>query len=195
MHRSFILAGLVAIALFAVAACGGSSTPTASATPTATPGAIVAPAGDISSLLFPDEVAVLAGGVRLTTEYRDQKSAAAAIDPVQVEHMDSFSSLSFTTEDDSRSLVLTTIDFDSEAAAIDRLGLLTAEPSGMQDTPVTIGDVSAYLELNDAGIGSMVVFKKGEWAVVLHTAQADGVTPLVDIEGVQALARTVASRL
>lgn len=191
MHRSFIPASLIAIALFAVAACGGSSTPTSNATP----GPTLAPAGNISTLLFPDEVTALAGGLRLTTHYRDQKSAAAAIDPAQVEHMDSFSSLTFTTEDNSRSLTLTTIDYDSEDAATDSLGLLTAGSSGVQDMPVTIGDVSAYRELNQSGIGSLVVFKKGEWAVTLHTAQADGVTPLVDIESIQALARTVASRL
>ena len=195
MRRSSILAGFVTIALFTVAACGESSALTPSATPTATLGPTVAPAGDISTLPFPDEVAEPAGGLRLTTHYRDQKSAAAAIDPAQVEHVDSFSSLTFTTEDNSRSLVLTTIDFDSGGAAIDRFGLLSAEPSDMQDTPITIGDASAFWEANESGIGSLVVFKKGEWVVSLYTAQADGVTPLMDIEDIQALARTVASRL
>ena len=131
----------------------------------------------------------------MTTSYRDQKSAAASVDPSQVEHMDSFESLSFGTEDGTRSLVLTTIDFDSQGAATDHMGLMVGEGSGMLDLPDGIGDASAFQEANEAGIGSIVVFKKGEWVVTIHTAQGAGVSPLVSLEQLTALARIVADRL
>ena len=41
----------------------------------------------------------------------------------------------------------------------------------------------------------MVVFKERLWLVTLHTTQFAGATPLVDLAGVEALARTVADRL
>ena len=41
----------------------------------------------------------------------------------------------------------------------------------------------------------MVIFRQGEWVVTLYTAQRDGITPLVDLAGVEALAQFVADRL
>ena len=58
-----------------------------------------------------------------------------------------------------------------------------------------IGDISVFIDANEGGIGSMVVFKKGVWVVMVHTAQSDGVAPLVDVAGVETLARLVADRL
>ena len=40
-----------------------------------------------------------------------------------------------------------------------------------------------------------VIFRQGEWVVTLYTAQRDGITPLVDLAGVEALAQFVADRL
>ncbi len=65
----------------------------------------------------------------------------------------------------------------------------------MVDLPDSIGDASLYIEANEAGIGSMVVFKKGLWLVTLHTTQSASATPLVDLAGVETLARIVADRL
>ena len=112
-----------------------------------------------------------------------------------MEHMDSFTVLTFDTGDGYRGLSLTTMDFDSEDAAAAHLAKMTGPESGMRNMDNTIGDSSASLEANQAGIGSMVAFKKGEWVVSLHTAQPDGDTPLVDLAGLEALARTVASRM
>jgi len=41
----------------------------------------------------------------------------------------------------------------------------------------------------------MVAFKKGEWVVMVHTAQSRGVSPLLDVTGVETLARLVAEHL
>ena len=159
---------------------------------------MVVPAGDISTLLTVNDVSGLAGGVGLSTRQEDRKAKAASVDPSQVEHIVSFDSLSFDTADGSQGLTLTTIQFDSEGAATDHWALVNSEEqtrSGMQDFTDTIGDASGFIEANTAGVGSMVLFKKGAWVVVLSTAQPDSVAPLVDVAGVEALARMVADQL
>jgi hypothetical protein len=156
---------------------------------------VTIPKGDISTLLQSGDLADVAGVSGLTTMQVDMKSAAGAVDPSQVEHMDSFVSLTFTSSDGSKNLILTTIDFESEFSATGHAGLMMCAGSGMLDLSPRVGDEAVYLEPNSAGIGSMVVFRKGEWVVTLHTAQADGVEPLVDLPGVTALGRLVADRL
>ena len=197
MNRALLLAAFATPTLVSLGACGDLPAPASVpvSAPTTTPGPAAIAAVDIASLLSLGEVSEISGVAQLTTRYRDQKSAAASVDPAQVEHIDSFDSLSFDADDGARSLVLTTIDFDSEGAASDRFGLIVGEGSGMLDLPDNIGDVSAYVEANEAGIGSMVVFKKGGWVVTLHTAQGAGISPLVDLEGLTTLARMVADRL
>ena len=179
MHRSFLIVSVATFAML-LAACGGAATPTPTATlvptatadptPTATPGAVTVPEGEISTLLQPGDFADVAGVSGLTTTQVDMKSAAGAVDPSQVEHMDSFVSLTFTSSDGSKNLILTTIDFDSEASATAHAELMMGPGSEMQDLSPSVGDASVYLEPNSAGIGSMVVFRKGDWAVTLHTA-------------------------
>ncbi|MQG32765.1 MAG: hypothetical protein FI717_00475 [SAR202 cluster bacterium] len=153
------------------------------------------PAGTISSLITPDEVSDLAGGVDLKTVYIDLRSRAAEVDPAQVASMESFDSLNFVTTDDALSLTLSTIKFDSAEAAAEHYDTVVRETPGIQDLPDTIGDAASHIELNGSGIGTMVIFKKGVWFAMLHTAQADGPTSLVDAAGVKSLAKTVAKRL
>ena len=150
--------------------------------------------GHIDTLLLPSEVAALAG-VELTIQYRDLRAGAASVDPAQVEHMDSFDSLSFDTADGFKGVTLSTVKFYSESAATDHLELVTTETPGLQELSGNIGDTSLYAEVNESGIWSMVFFKKGLWVVTLHTAQPDGARPLVDITAVETLARIVANRL
>ena len=191
MTRLFTIAAFAISMLALLAACGGESSEGEPATPVREDAPVVK-TNDINAMLLPSDVTALAGGGGITAAYIERKSQAAAIDPAQVEHMDSFESLVFTGEDHSRSLTLTAIKFDSDDAAADRSRLMS---EGMKNMSAKIGDGSAYVDLNDSGIGSMVVLKKGVWVVSLHTAQPDGVTPLVNLSGVEALARTVADRL
>lgn len=100
--------------------------------------------------------------------------------------MDPFDSLTFDTADGAMSLVLAAIDFDSEGAATDHVSMTVAEGSGMPDLPDRIGDVAANREAFEAGIGSVIVFKKREWAVILRTTgrrstQRHGVSPVADL--------------
>ena len=137
----------------------------------------------------------LAGGVGLSTRHLDLKSMAANIDPAQVEHMVSFDSLSFDIADGSKGLTLTVIHLDSEDAASDRMELMLEEGPGLEHLAEPIGDISGFIDANEGGIGSMVVFKKGDWVVMVHTAQSNGVAPLLDVSGLETLARLVAERL
>jgi hypothetical protein len=162
---------------------------------TVTGEAVQVPDGDISTLLMVDDVSSIAGGVGLTSFQLDLKSRAAEIDPAQVEHTLSFDLLSFSTADGSQGLTMTTINLDSEAESTAHMELVSSETPGIQDLPDTIGDSSGFLEANENGIGSMVIFKKGDWVILLHTAQSDRTEPLVDLAGLVTLARIVADRL
>jgi hypothetical protein len=166
-------------------ACGGADAPTA------TPEPNQVPAGDISTLLLPSDLGVDG----LTTEQVDQKANAAAVDPGQITRMGSFVTLTFTTAGRTQHLVLTTLDFDSVDAAVGHAALMMGPDCGMLALSPVIGDQSAYIEANAGWMGSFVAFAQGEWVVTLHTAQADGVTPLVGQEELAALGELVASRL
>lgn len=98
----------------------------------------------------------------MSTRQLDQKSMAASVDPVQVEHIVSFDSLSFDTEDESRGLTLTAIRLYFETAASDRMELMVEEGPPLEHLAEDIGDVSGCIESNAAGIGSIVIFKRGE---------------------------------
>jgi len=150
---------------------------------------------DAGEYLSLKEVSAAAAGINLKIEYRDLKAKAAAVDPAQVEHIDSFAVLSFDTEDGYRGLSLTTMDFDSEDAATEHMAMMTGPDSGMQDMDETIGDASVSLKANQGGMGSLVAFKKGEWVVFLHTSHPNGDTPLMDLADLESLARAVAGRL
>ena len=106
---------------------------------------------------------MLAGGVGLSTRQLDQKSMAASVDPVQVEHIVSFDSLSFDTADESRGLTLTAIRLNSKTAASDRMELMVEKGPPLEHLTEDIGDVSGFIESNAAGIGSIVIFKRAEW--------------------------------
>lgn len=153
------------------------------------------PAGDITVLLTVDDVTILAGRIGLITQQTDLKAQAANVDPAQVEHMVSFDSLSFDIADGSKGLTLTVIHLDSESAASDRMELMVQEGPELQHLATEIGDVSGFIDSNQGGIGSMVIFKKGVWVVMVQTAQASGVAPFLDVSGVESLARLVAERL
>ena len=99
----------------------------------------------------------------MSTRQLDQKSMAASVDPVQVEHIVSFDSLSFDTADESRGLTLTAIRLNSKTAASDRMELMVEKRPPLAHLAEDIGDVSGFIESNAAGIGSIVIFKRAEW--------------------------------
>ena len=131
----------------------------------------------------------------LGSELIDYKAMAEQVDPAQVTNMDSWYGLSTETSAGTKGMTLSVIDFDSAPSALAHFGIVKSGTPGMQDMTQPIGDASIQLELNAQGIGSMLVFLSGDRVVSLHTAQSDDQQPLVSLEGLEALARLVASRL
>ena len=133
--------------------------------------------------------------VRLNTDYTDFKAMAEGVDPAQVGNMDRWYGLVFQTEDRMKGMTFSAMDFDSEASAQGHFETIKAETPGIQDMDSPIGDASVEVEVNAQGIGSMLVFVKGDKLVMLHTAQRDDQEPLLSLEGLEELAQLVASRL
>ena len=76
-----------------------------------------------------------------------------------------------------------------------REGAEAVDLSQVEDMATAIGDAAAQLEVNEAGIGAVLVFLKTDKVVQLHTAQSAGGMPLISLEGLEELARLVADRL
>ena len=142
-----------------------------------------------------DVQGVLTTEVPLTAQFYDYKEMATVSDPSQVENMDSFYGLSFQTENWAKGVTFSAIDFTSTAAARYHYEKIKSETPGMQTMSPPISDASAYVDVNAEGIGSVLVFVKGDKVLSFHTAQPDGQRPLMSLEGIEELAEIVASRL
>ena len=146
------------------------------------------------ALLTAEDVLMLRDDLPLTAGVVvDFKAMAAAVDPAQTTRMDGWYGVVFAVNDTGPGLSFNVIDFDSPSSAQAHFDLVTAE--GMQRMDPSIADASAQVEFNAQGIGSMLVFLAGDRVASLHTAQSDDEQPLVSLEGIEQLARVVASRL
>ena len=67
-------------------------------------------------------------------------------------------------------------------------------PGAIEET-IAIGDSAVLVRVDSNGIGSALMFIKGDKTVSLHTTRQDGDQPLIDPEGLQQLASRVARRL
>ena len=133
-----------------------------------------------------------ASQMQLHTQFYDYK--AESTDPDQVVAMDSFYGLSFQTADATKAMTLMVIDFFSISKAEQHFQTIKSEPQweSMQEP---IGDESLEAELNSEGMGSIVIFLKGDKFVQLHTAMPVGESPIVDLSGLEELANKVAGKL
>jgi len=138
---------------------------------------------------------VLVSPVDLISIFRDYKETAVSEDPEQAAVIDSFFVLTFQTEDGMNSLAFSVIDFVSQTSAQDHFEKVKSETPGLEDTEPPIGDASAKVEVNAQGIGSIIVFIKGNKVIELHTAMPAGEQALVNLEGLVELAREVEERL
>ena len=151
---------------------------------------------NFSALLTVEDVeGVLIVTVPLQTEFRDVKKMVESVDPAQVVAMDSAYSLSFEAEGGFKGMTFAVFDWKSQAAAESHFERLTSETSGLSVMDSPIGAASADVRVDGQGIGSTVVFIKGDKAVSLHTSQGKGEQPLVSLEGLKGLARIVEKRL
>ena len=138
---------------------------------------------------------VLTTEISSQTPLLDYKEMAIRVDPAQVVNIDSWYGLGFQSEDGMRGMTLSAIDFDSVVSAQAHFEMMKSETPEMQDMLLPIEDASIQIEVNAQGIGSMLVFIKGDKVVLLHTAQPEGQRPLLPLEGLEELAELVASRL
>ncbi len=143
-------------------------------------------------LKIQDVKAVLVAEVELHAVLRDMKAMAEATDPAQVAAVDSFYSMTFEVDDGSRGLTFSVIDYKTPESANDDYVSALAETPGMIDLTPPVGETAAIAEINTHGIGSVIMFTKGDKLVQLHTIGED---PFVDAEGLKTLAREVADRL
>ena len=151
-------------------------------------------AGYVPLLAAEDVVRVSGGGVSLSTDVRDMKEMAANVDPAQVVNMYSWYGVTFESQDQFKGLVFSVIDFNSSRAAQDHFGRVISETPGLAIMEVPIGDISANVEINMQGFGSILVFRVADTFVSLHTTQPQGLEPLMSLEGLAVLAREVQER-
>ena len=145
-------------------------------------------------LTIKDVEKVLVSQVELNTKFYDYKKMAESEDPEQVAAMDSFYGLSFQTEDGMKAMTLMAIDFDSTSSAQQHFQKVKIE-SELESMEKPIGDSSFEKELGLEGIGSVVIFLKGDKVIQLHTTMPEGEKPIVDLKGLEELAKKVEEKL
>ncbi len=142
--------------------------------------------GDVRGLLVTDQ--------EIQVDVLDTRALAGSVDAEDVLQIESWYTVTFETPDRNKRMIMSVIDYVSEAAALSRLEVLRSDlPIQIMDPP--IGDESFQVLENEIGVGGLIVFKKGDKAVTLHTAQRDGEDYLVNLEGLEELARRVAGKL
>jgi hypothetical protein len=119
---------------------------------------------------------------------------AESADPKQVIAMDSFFGLSFQTEDGMKAITLAVIDFNSTYSAQQHLQKVKIE-SELESMEMPIGESSYEKEFNSKDIGSIVIFLKGDKFVSLQTAVPDSEEAVVDLKGLEELAKKVKKTL
>ena len=142
-----------------------------------------------------DVETLLTSKVTLKADFRELRDMAEGVNPAQVEKMDSWYQMTIDAVDGGKGMTFSVIDFDSTSSAQDHFEKMKSETPGMQDMDSPIGDASIEIDVNAQGIGSMLVFIRGDKLVSLHTAQPEGQRPLLSLESLKDLADLVASRL
>ena len=149
-----------------------------------------------TALLTLEEVEeVLKIDIPLRRKTRDLKKMSEAADPEQAATIDSAYMLTFEAEYGSRSVTFGAFDFVSDALAREYFARFKQETPGAIEETIVIGDSAVLVRVDSNGIGSALMFIKGDKTVSLHTTRQDGDQALIDPEGLQQLASRVARRL
>ena len=144
---------------------------------------------DVRGLLLRDQ--------EINVDVRDTRALAGSVDAETVSQVESWYTVAFETLDRNKQMLMSVIDYVSEAEALNRLEVMKSDlpdvPIQIMDPP--IGDESFQVLVDANKVGGLIVFKKGDKAVTLHTAQPNGEEHLVSLEGLEELARRVAGKL
>ena len=150
----------------------------------------------ISALLSVNDVKGMAeGNSALLVEFRDGKAMAAGVDPSQVIAIESWITASFRSIDPLRGMTFSVMDFNSPYTAQEHFNNVISETPGLIVMSEPMGDISAKVVFNGAGLGSIVMYRQEDLFLSLHTAQPVGVEPLMPVEGLVELARLVETRI
>ncbi len=150
----------------------------------------------ISELLSVDDVARMAdGNSAMLVEFRDGKAMAAGVDPTQVIAIESWITTSFRSIDPIRGLTFSVMDFNSSYTAQEHFDHVISETPGLIVMSEPIGDISANVVFNGAGLGSIVMYREGDLFLSLHTAQPVDVEPMMPVDGLVELARLIETRI
>jgi hypothetical protein len=124
----------------------------------------------------------------------DRRAEAEAVNPAQVENIESWYAVAFQQGSAGPALFFSIIDFDSTQSAQSHMDRVE---SGQGYTPIKppISDRATIAIPREAGIGSALIFASGDRVVLIHTTLGHGNATLADAAQVTALARLVAGRL
>ena len=183
------LFGLCALPFsLALAACGGTDpAPTANGL-----GNQPMDAAAMEELLTIEDIEAAGGDTsRLQMEVEDVLAAANAVTPGEHEEVASWHAMKVKRGKNSTVLIFTVTDYVSAEDARVRLAELE---SGLGFVPMStpVADDSAMLSSSS---GTGLAFVKGRRAVTLQTIIADLTEPILNDDGVEQLARTIAGRL
>ncbi len=133
----------------------------------------------------------------INVDVRDTKALVSSADSDAVSGVEAWYTIAFESLDRNKQMLMSVIDFESGEGATQHLETMR---SNLPDFPVEtidppLGDESFRIQVDEVGVGVLLVFKKGDKAVTLHTAQPDGDEPLVNLEGLEELARNVERKL
>jgi hypothetical protein len=182
------LVTLFALAL-ALAACGGPA-----ATPTPRADAPVDGAA-MRALLTPADVRAAGGPGGLSVELDDLLPVVQDTNPTRAAQLAAWYLLTIHQGETGPALVFAVLEFHAQADAEAHLGTVLTGP-GFRPLELTGGGQAALAVPEEAtGIGAALVAQEGRRVISLHTTIADGIPPLVDAAGVEALARVITGRL
>ena len=150
----------------------------------------------ISTMLSMDDVLRITGDTSLLrVEFRDGKAMAAGVDPSQVIAIESWITATFRSMDPKRGMIFSVMDFDSPHTAQDHFDNVISETPGLIVMDEPVGDISANVVFNGAGLGSIVMYRQRDLFLSLHTLQPADVEPMLPVAGLVELARLIEDRI
>jgi hypothetical protein len=182
----------MALALVALAGAACSGAGSAIATPIGAGEVTQAAAAALLTVSDIGEVGGETGGLDVSVS--DRRADAEAVNPAQVQKIESWYVIAFQQGSSGPALFFSIIDFDSAQSAHSHMDRVE---SGQGYTPIEppISNRATIAIPREAGVGSALIFASGDRVVLILTTLGDGDTTLADAAQVTALARLVAGRL
>lgn len=201
---------LVAALAIALASAACTSSPAADpvapadtpvATPADTPEPVVVkpePTGDAAELAallgLEDVLAVIGDDVALTVKLVDQQAIDDSEAPVPVDAIEKWGVVVFQSPGAGPAIVFSVMALVTEQDA--QTVFFNAEREMSQQSVFTdLGGYHVAVEPNESGLGSLIMFVRGDRVITLSATLPSAGEPLTDLAGLTSLAKTVSQRL